>query len=168
MRFIVVKESSEIRCYALETHTSLFCLIRTVRGLDCGLSRSWMVISKNCWICWTLICWWFFEAGNNSLTSRLNSIVSMSLIRANVAPGISVLKCQQKPLGIVYRTLGMVYCSRISTYVHVFIKCCEKVTCGIEWCSVVFIDETRFYLYASDGHLLILPGEWHLTVYIYL
>lgn len=69
-----------------------------------------------------IICWWFFEAGKNSLGSRLNSIVSMSLIRANVSPGISVLECQQKPLGIVYRTLGMVYCSQISTYVHVSIN----------------------------------------------
>ena len=42
--------------------------------------------------------------------------------------------------------------------------CRERVDWSVEWCSVVFSDESRFCLYASDGctRVRCRPGERHL------
>ena len=42
--------------------------------------------------------------------------------------------------------------------------CCERGNQSVKWCSVVFIDESRFCLYACNGHTLVWhrPGEHHL------
>ena len=40
----------------------------------------------------------------------------------------------------------------------------ERVDWRLEWCSLVFNDESRFCLYANDGHTYVWhrPGEHHL------
>ena len=46
--------------------------------------------------------------------------------------------------------------------------CHERVDWRVKWCTVVFNDESRFCLYASDGliHVWHGPGEHHLLKYI--
>ena len=47
---------------------------------------------------------------------------------------------------------------------------CERVNWRVEWCSVVFSDESRFCLCASDGRTCVRhrPRESHLPVCIHL
>ena len=42
--------------------------------------------------------------------------------------------------------------------------CHERVKCRVKWYSFIFNDETRFCLYARDGHTSVhcRPGECHL------
>ena len=46
--------------------------------------------------------------------------------------------------------------------------CHERVDWRVEWCSVVFSDESRFCLYASNGHTRVQcrPGERYLPEWI--
>lgn len=144
----MVKNTISSRWHISDTHTQIK---DTWKELDYEhfeeLLTGWVIISENCctwWMWCTLQCWqqWSNEHSHTWRSGFVNHIIyiysskgTVVQIRSNVVAG---------PLGIV-------------AVMH--------VAKSMVWCSVMFIDKSRFHLHVCNAHLTVQcrPGEWYLS-----